>query len=451
MKWSWRVGTLSGIELRIHATFLLLPAWVAATRWADGSGFEAAVAAVGFVLALFACVALHEFGHALAARRFGIATRDITLLPIGGVARLERMPEKPAQELAVALAGPAVNVVIAAVLFLSLAALGTVPFLEQLLMANVGLVLFNLIPAFPMDGGRVLRALLASRMEYARATRIAARTGQVLAVGFAIAGLFGNPMLLVIAAFVWMSASQEAAFTQMKSAITGTPVAAAMLRDFRMLPSDASLSDAIRVMLDGSQQDFPVVEEGRVAGMLTRSRLLAALAEHGEQFPVAAVMDRQLRFAESGETLEAAFARLEEVDCRVMPVLENGRLVGLLTAGNLSAYFLVQAAQRRRRRPMPVPIVRRGTAPSMPLIRAAPACGGAPVGVHLWQGRHAPEEDRWEKAGIRSRSRRRSRRRQRARPMRRPLRRRARLRRPKPSAWRRGLTRSTCGPCRLSW
>jgi Zn-dependent protease len=190
MKWSWKVGQLAGIDLRIHATFLLLLGWVLASYWLAGKSMEAMLAGVGFIVALFACVVLHEMGHAVAARKFGIQTRDITLLPIGGVARLERMPEEPKLELLVALAGPAVNVVIAVVLYGWLAltqgwtpfsqlSVAAGPFVERLLLVNISLVLFNLIPAFPMDGGRVLRALLASRMTYPKATQLAASVGQV--------------------------------------------------------------------------------------------------------------------------------------------------------------------------------------------------------------------------------------------------------------------------------
>ena len=231
MKWSCKVGQLAGIELRIHATFLLLLGWVWANYWLAGKTMQAMLAGAGFIAALFASVVLHEMGHALAARKFGIQTRDITLLPIGGLARLQRMPEEPRQELWVALAGPAVNVAIAAILVAGLALThGWAPFsqlsvvsgslVERLLLANISLVLFNLIPAFPMDGGRVLRAVLASRMTYARATRIAASTGQALAMVFGFVGLFTNPMLLFIGLFVWIGASQEAGAVQTRSALS---------------------------------------------------------------------------------------------------------------------------------------------------------------------------------------------------------------------------------------
>jgi Zn-dependent protease len=345
MKWSWKIGTLAGVDLKIHVTFLLLLGWVGAIHWMGGENVEAMVAGVGFILALFACVLLHELGHALAARKFGVATRDITLLPIGGVARLERMPEKPSQELWVALAGPAVNLGIAAVLYawlvltqwwapLAQLSVAAGPVLERLLVANVTLVLFNLVPAFPMDGGRALRALLASRMQYVKATQIASGVGQGFAFVLGFIGLFSNPMLLFIALFVWIGAAQEAS--------------AAMLTDFRELRPGDTLADAVRLILQGSQQDFPVVERGRVVGILTRSDLLVALAEHGQNHPVSFAMRRDFLVADDTETWETAFRRREECQCHTMPMVHQDRLVGLLTMDNLGEYLLIQAAMRKR-------------------------------------------------------------------------------------------------------
>lgn len=223
MKWSFKIARVAGIDVRVHATFFLLLAWIGYGDYSDG-GLGAMVEGMVFILLLFTCVVLHEFGHALAARAYGIHTPDITLLPIGGVARLERMPEKPSQELVVAVAGPLVNVVIALGLFVvlrkftgldNLASLGEgrVALLEGLLSVNVMLVLFNCLPAFPMDGGRILRALLATRLTYVRATRIAATVGQVAAVLFALVGfVFGQPLLILIAMFVFFGAQQEALY-----------------------------------------------------------------------------------------------------------------------------------------------------------------------------------------------------------------------------------------------
>jgi Zn-dependent protease len=226
MQWSYRLTRIAGIDVRIHITFLFFLAWIALNSFLVG-GADAAVLSVFFMVALFGCVLLHEFGHAVAARIYGIHTPDITLFPIGGVARLDHMPEHPWQEFVVAIAGPAVNVVIAAVLIFILGQQAEydglnyisdprVGLLAKLASVNISLVLFNLIPAFPMDGGRVLRALLALRMNYVRATQIAARIGQALAVVFGIVGLFGNPMLIFIAFFIYQGAQQEAAVVQMR-------------------------------------------------------------------------------------------------------------------------------------------------------------------------------------------------------------------------------------------
>ena len=250
MKWSWKIGRFAGIDVHIHATFLLLIAFYGFTYWQQTGTVSGTLEGIAFLLALFLSVVLHEYGHALTARRYGIKTADITLLPIGGVARLERMPDKPIQELWVALAGPAVNVVIAAVLFVYLLVTNTFvpltgmtltggPFIERLLSVNLSLVLFNLLPAFPMDGGRVLRALLALRLDYVRATQIAATVGQGMALLFGILGLFSNPFLVFIALFVWIGAQQEASMVQMKYALGGIPVRQAMQTEFAALNPNA--------------------------------------------------------------------------------------------------------------------------------------------------------------------------------------------------------------------
>ena len=231
MKWQWKLGNFAGIDVYVHATFLLLIGWVGYSHWLEHQNWGQVFNGILFILALFGCVILHEYGHALTARKYGIKTRDITIYPIGGVARLERMPEKPIEELWVALMGPVVNVVIAAGLFaylyltsslvpLNELTVASGSFLERLMTVNISLVLFNLIPAFPMDGGRVLRALLAMRMDYVKATQIAANIGQGMALLFGLIGLFGNAMLLFIAFFIWIGASQESSATQMKNAIS---------------------------------------------------------------------------------------------------------------------------------------------------------------------------------------------------------------------------------------
>jgi Zn-dependent protease/CBS domain-containing protein len=360
MKWSTRIGRFAGIDVYVHATFLMLVAWVAYSHWREEQSVAAVIAGVGFILALFLCVVLHEFGHALTARRYGIRTRDITLLPIGGLARLERMPDDPRQELWVALAGPAVNVVIAVVLFAGLLATGGLApldtisvgegsFLERLLIVNISLVLFNMLPAFPMDGGRVLRAVLAMRMDYARATQLAANIGQGAALLFGLVGLLTNPFLMFIALFVWIGAGQEAAMTQMRSALGGVPVERAMITDFRVLGPDDSLSHAVDLLLASTQQEFPVVEHGAVVGVLASKDIVTALARTDRQSPIGSVMQRRFAVANATDLLDTAIARLQEYGGRAMPVLRDGALVGMLTMDNVGEFVSVRTALSGRR------------------------------------------------------------------------------------------------------
>jgi Zn-dependent protease/CBS domain-containing protein len=360
VRWSWKIGRIAGIDLYIHATFFLLILWVVALHAFQGRGLSGVLSGVAFILALFGCVVLHEFGHALTARRFGIPTKDITLLPIGGVSRFERMPDKPWQEFWVAIAGPLTSLATAAVIYLALFFAGGFqpvtglsitggPFLERLLVANVALAIFNLIPAFPMDGGRVLRALLATRFDHVRATQTAAAIGQALALVFGLFGLFRDPFLLFIAFFVWIGAAAEAHSVQLKEVFSGIPIRAAMQTNFTTLTTEQTLGDAVNVILAGSQHDFPVVWGDRVMGILTKSSLIAGLTQYGPEQPVTKVIDREFQTAEPNEMLEAVLSRLATAPSRVLPVIDDGRLVGLVTAENLGEYLMIQNALHRRK------------------------------------------------------------------------------------------------------
>ena len=359
MPWSWKLARIAGIDVYVHATFFMVIAWIALLHWNESQSLAAVLEGVGFILTLFACVVLHEYGHALTAAHYGIRTRDITLLPIGGLARLERMPDVPVQELWVALAGPAVNVVIALLLFGGLQVSGawhpvddlsvtTGGFTERVMIANGFLAGFNLLPAFPMDGGRALRAFLATRMEYTRATQQAATIGQGMAILFGFIGLQGNPILIFIALFVWIGAGQEASMAQMKSALAGIPVRRAMLTHFRTLKPENTLGDAVDFLLTGSQQDFPVVANGRIEGMLTRSDLVKALAHRGRTAFVADNLKQDCPTAEPSEMLETVLGRVPGRDCHTIPVLEHGALVGLVTMDNVGEFLMIQAAERGR-------------------------------------------------------------------------------------------------------
>lgn len=288
MKWSFRLVRVAGIDVRVHATFFLLLAWFGLAYHADG-GLGAMMVGLSFIILLFVCVVLHEFGHALAARAYGIGTHDITLLPIGGVARLERIPEKPVQELVVALAGPAVNVVIAFGLFLVLGRFfawgdlaevdrGQGSILAKLLAINIILVVFNLIPAFPMDGGRVLRALLATRMRHVRATQIAARIGQVIAVLLGLLGLWGNPMLLFVAVFVFFGAQQEALYAAAKGAFEETRIVEIMQPLPPVFTRGTTVIEAVQLAMRDSRSAYPLVDSGlRVLGLVSADDLARAL------------------------------------------------------------------------------------------------------------------------------------------------------------------------------
>lgn len=361
MGWSISIAKVAGTEIKIHLTFLLLLAWIGLAHYLQG-GMPEALQGVLFILLLFACVLLHEFGHALAARQYGIPTPDITLLPIGGVARLQRMPDKPDQELVVALAGPAVNVLIAVVLYLILGRMAgvnevaqlenpAVSTLAKLLGVNISLVLFNLIPAFPMDGGRVLRALLALRMDYAHATQIAASVGQGLAFVFGFLGLLVNPLLIFIALFVYLGATQEATVAQMRNLSRGLPVSAAMITDFKTLSPQATLDDAIELLLRTSQHEFPIVDAyGRIRGMLTRDDMLQALRANGPDIRVGAIGKHDLPSVHMRTPFEQAFLLMQECRCPALPVLDDyGRLVGLITPENVGEMMMVYSAFGRKR------------------------------------------------------------------------------------------------------
>ncbi|HEX5483455.1 MAG TPA: site-2 protease family protein [Terriglobia bacterium] len=362
MRWSWKIGRLAGINVYMHVTFLLLILFILVVDWMNGHNLATTLTGIIFVLIIFACIILHELGHALTARKFGVRTRDIILLPIGGVARLERMPEKPIEELWVAIAGPAVNVAIALALLVPLLAMGVSinwadfrwvggDFIEKLMVVNVWLVAFNMLPAFPMDGGRVLRAILASRMEYTRATQVAARVGQGMALIFGIVGLFSDPFLLFIALFVWMGAEGEASMALMKTSLGGVPVRHVMLTDFRTLLPDDTLSHAVERVLGGWQQDFPVVFGDHVLGVLTREDLMRALAQGGSEMHVRDAMRRDFPMADATDALQHALALLQSCRCRALPVQHEGRLVGMLSADHVGQFMMVQSALRRKKTP----------------------------------------------------------------------------------------------------
>ena len=356
MSWSINVGRIAGTAVRIHVTFVLFLGWIFLANWSSG-GPAAAWSSLAFMVLLFACVLAHEFGHIFTARAFGVATPDVTLLPIGGVARLERIPEKPTEELLVALAGPAVNVVIALGLIAiagaglqtqSLAAVenSQVSLVDRLAAVNLFLALFNMIPAFPMDGGRVLRALLAIRLGHVRATEIAAAIGQVVAFGLGFLGLFGNPLLIFIAIFVYLAASSEAQLVAMRAMSRDVPVSAAMMTQIARLSPQAHIDEAVETLLRTSQSEFPVVDaEGRLAGLLSRGDMIRALKQLGPDARVASAMTAAIPTVSHRACLEEAVRLMQEKQAAGVGVVDAaGKFVGLITSETIGEMLMVREA-----------------------------------------------------------------------------------------------------------
>lgn len=356
MPWSLSIGSIAGTAIRVHITFLLFLGWIFVASYISG-GPEAAWYGVVFMLLLFACVVAHEFGHVFMARRFGIATPDVTLLPIGGLARLERIPERPYEEFLVAIAGPLVNVVIAFGLVAvagarldvgDLAAVESakISMIDRLAAVNLFLALFNMIPAFPMDGGRILRALLATRLGFVRATEIAAYVGQGFAFALGFVGLFSNPMLIFIAVFVYLAASSEAHMVAMRQMSRGVPVSTAMMTQYATLTPEAPVEEAVQTLLRTSQSEFPVVDGlGRPLGVLGRNDLIRALKDHGPDARVADVMKAGIPTLGHRRRLEEALPLLQEKAAPAVAVVDgDGRLVGLVTPETLGEMMLLHQA-----------------------------------------------------------------------------------------------------------
>ncbi len=357
MKWSFQIARVAGTVVRLHVTFILLLVGIGVLFFMSG-GAAVAAGALVFTAALFTCVLLHEFGHVFAARAFGIRTPDITLLPIGGIARLEKMPERPWQELVVAIAGPMVNIVIAGLLLLGLGwpslidpmidFTSPIGLLQRLMVINIWLVIFNMIPAFPMDGGRVFRALLAMRMPYVKATSIAAFVGQAFAgLGALVALVWFHPLLFIVAIFIFLAARGESEAVQTREALREFTLNDAMMTSFQTLPLDATFGHAAEALLAGPQHDFPILDaSGSLVGLLTRAALIEGLHKHGPSHPVEPVIVRGIPPVYPATPLRSAFELLRASPFEVLPVLDarGTAIVGLLTAENVGELVLLRDA-----------------------------------------------------------------------------------------------------------
>ncbi|SHF38602.1 Zn-dependent protease (includes SpoIVFB) [Fodinibius roseus] len=347
MKWSLYIGKPAGIKVFIHWTFILLVIWLSWMHLQQGHGLFEIILGLIFLAALFGCITLHEFGHALAARRYGIGTRDINLLPIGGVARLERMPEDPKEELVVAIAGPAVNVVIAIGLYLIMLVLGQSNtelshhvaggnFLADLLLINIILVLFNLIPAFPMDGGRVLRALLAFKMKRSKATRVAASVGQLLAIGFVLFGLFYNPWLLFIGIFVFIGAGAESQQVTMQESLREVKAKDLITTGYPALPQTASVSKAATAFMESREPELVITDdEERFVGLLSYERIIEEMQKGHFNNPVVNLVKEEVQTLTPDALIYELLPQIQQSGQRIFPVLDDDRLAGVISHTDL--------------------------------------------------------------------------------------------------------------------
>ena len=367
MKNALKLGTFFGIPIAIHWTFILILIFFAWRGMSNDLNPTEISLLLVFILTLFLCVVLHELGHALTARRFGIKTHSIVLLPIGGVASLEKMPEKPSQELMVALAGPAVNVVIALILYpftdytyftetinpnpedptqMVMFKASSTFFVTYLFVVNIVLIIFNLLPAFPMDGGRVFRALLSFAMPAHKATRIAATFGQIIAVGFILIGLFSapfNPLIVIIGLFIFLGAKSESDFKQKEFFMKGFTVKDVMLKEYGTLQKNASIQEAVEMLLKGQSSEFIVLNNGEYVGVLGRDALIQSIKTQSKEESVGSIM----KYAEPlspNQALKDVFANAAKSDVKIWPVMQDGKLIGALDYENITEFLMIRSA-----------------------------------------------------------------------------------------------------------
>jgi Zn-dependent protease len=359
MKGSWRIAQIAGIRLYLHWTLLVFIAWFVLIQMrfniAAWDNVRRLAEGAGLALAVLVCRLGQEAARAVVAWRQGIDTQEVTLLPLGAVARLDAIPDGPMQEMWIALAGPAVHLAIAggtygllddraAAMSWSALTLTGGPFLVKFMVANLVLGLLDLLPVLPLDGGRLLRTALAVGMEYAQATRIVATMGNVLAVLSAALGLFYQPLWLFVALGVLAGARAEARLQQTQTALEGARVRQAMRRRLRTATDDETLAEVATEALAGEQLDFPVLRDDRLLGMLFQKDLLARLSDEGRSVRVGAVV-RRVPVLRPTQALEDACQMMRDLRCSSLPVVEpDGRLVGLLTLGGVAEWTALYAA-----------------------------------------------------------------------------------------------------------
>lgn len=362
MKGSFKLGKIAGIGLFIHWTFSLLILFIVYVNYKTGQNLTQILWSILFILCIFITVLMHELGHALTAKNFSIKTKDITLLPIGGLARLERLPEKPSEELMVAFAGPFVNIVLAFItsMFITLPntseemvaqlenGVNAGNFFLNFYLVNIVLAVFNLIPAFPMDGGRVLRAILSYKLERHHATKIAARIGQVLALGFVFLGFYSNPFLIFIGIFVFMGAQIESEYTETKYMLKGYKVRDLIMKQYPTIDYNETLETVVKLMLDSQNKHFLVTENGIPMGTLNREQIIEALSKKEDEKELSSIMDKELILLQADALLEDVFELVYKNKSTLMLVMENNQLIGTLDTENLLEFILINEVKAKR-------------------------------------------------------------------------------------------------------
>jgi stage IV sporulation protein FB len=363
---SIRLLSVRGIDIRMHITFPLILIWGALQfGLLSDRGLSGAVFGVVATLLLFIIVLLHELGHSFAAQYYGVAVKQIVLLPIGGVAQLASIPEKPSQEFVIAIAGPLVNFILAVLMYLfgllvgfrvdlagaanilsAMETLGVDALFNYLFLTNLFLAIFNLLPAFPMDGGRILRAILASQMNYVRATIIAASIGQALAWALGLWGfLQGGFFLILIAIFIYLGAGHERQSVQLRHTLGGLRVEQAYSRHVRTLTPQSTLREAVQLTLSSFQADFPVCEADRLVGLLPYTRLIEALDQYDTSTPVAEAMLTDVSTVAPDEEMLVIQQRLAESNLDALPVTDGDRFLGLITSRDISELYRLVSIQ----------------------------------------------------------------------------------------------------------
>lgn len=349
------LGRAFGIPIAIHWTFILIILYIVIIHVIRGSKSIDIFYAVIFVLCIFACVVLHELGHALAARRYGISTRSITLLPIGGVASLEKIPEEPKQELVVSAAGPLVNLLIAIIIYIYLSITGNITysideltvinasnFIYYLMAVNLMLIVFNMIPAFPMDGGRIFRAFLSFYMPREKATHIAMMTGSFFAIIFVFLGLISNPFLILIAVFVFLGARAEYDMVRSSTLLADFKVKDIVFRKFKSLQPDNSMQEAVDALLSGQDHRFLVMQDGKLQGVITKRDILKAIAEKGMQAKVKDAMSKNVKTLSSENSLKEVYELIKTSQYSFFPVIDDNKLAGVLEKDNLLEFISIR-------------------------------------------------------------------------------------------------------------